>query len=198
MQIVYAEYLSETYYSADSINEDDDPNHPAHENEATTDYLALLKHNGVPDHMLVLKPGAICTLMRNMSQEKGLVKNARLIVRRLARRFVEIQVINNRTGTLGETQCIPRITFNFKPPYCSWTVTRKQFPLRLSYAITFNGCAGLTLDRTVLDLRTDVFAHGQLYTALSRVRHRNDSRIFLNEEAESHEVVNVVYKELLL
>ena len=32
---------------------------------------------------------------------------------------------------------------------------------------------GLTLARTVLDLRTDLFAHGQLYTALSRVSQRH-------------------------
>ncbi|KAG2096015.1 hypothetical protein BD769DRAFT_1369636, partial [Suillus cothurnatus] len=47
---------------------------------------------------------------------------------------------------------------------------RLQFPLRVAYATTFNGCQGLTPDKTVLDLRRDVFAHGQLHTALSRIR----------------------------
>ena len=32
---------------------------------------------------------------------------------------------------------------------------------------------GLTLAHTVLDLRTDLFAHGQLYTALLRVSQRH-------------------------
>ncbi|KIM68216.1 hypothetical protein SCLCIDRAFT_1012870 [Scleroderma citrinum Foug A] len=46
----------------------------------------------------------------------------------------------------------------------------KQFSLRLTYATTFDGCQGVTLAKTTLDLRIDPFAHGQLYTALSRVR----------------------------
>ncbi|KAG1805850.1 uncharacterized protein BJ212DRAFT_1283206 [Suillus subaureus] len=50
----------------------------------------------------------------------------------------------------------------------------KQFPLRPAYATMFNDCQGLTLRRAILDLRTDVFAHGQLYTALFRARNRRD------------------------
>ena len=75
---------------------------------------------------------------------------------------------------------------------------RVQFPLRLAYATTFNSCQGLTLDKTILDLRTPVFAHGQLYTALSRVRRRDDSRVLLPEGQEDMSVANVVYKDLLL
>ncbi|CAG8668261.1 7543_t:CDS:1, partial [Scutellospora calospora] len=51
--------------------------------------------------------------------------------------------------------------------YCSWTVHRKQFLLRLAYSTTFNSYQGLTLDRIVIDLRIYVFAHGQLYIAIS-------------------------------
>jgi hypothetical protein len=70
-----------------------------------------------------------------------------------------------------------------------------QLPLRLAYATTFNGCVGLTLDRTVLDQRTPVFAHGQLYT---RIRHRRDSRILLKEGVVEAVSTNVVYCQLLL
>jgi hypothetical protein len=42
---------------------------------------AQLTTYGVPDHVLVLKLGAMCTLMHNMSQAKGMVKNAHLIIR---------------------------------------------------------------------------------------------------------------------
>lgn len=149
-------------------------------------------------HELRLKEGCICSLMRNMSVEKGLVKNARLIVERLHRRYIQVRVINNRTGQLGETQCIPRIRFQFTPNHSSYTVYRLQFPLRLAYATTFNGCAGLTLDRTGLDVRSEVFAHGQLYTAISRVRRREDSRILLPENQMEKMTTNVVYRQLLL
>ena len=163
----------------------------------TPDYLAVLTHNGVPPHFLRLKKGCICTVMRNMSVRRGLVKNARVVVQELHRRFIEVQVINNRSNTLGETHCIPRIHFEFSPAHSSWTVQRMQFPLRVAYACTFNGCVGLTLDKTILDLRTPVFAHGQLYTALSRVRNCFDSKV-LFEIGEGPETDNVVYKDLLL
>lgn len=184
------------YYSADIVKENNEVilDHP----QGTPDYLAMLKQTGIPSHELRLKEGCICSLMRNMSVRKGLVKNARLIVQRLHQRFVEVRVINNRTGQLGDTHCIPRIRFEFTPPRASWTVHRLQFPLRLAYASTFNGCQGLTLDRTVLDLRCEVFAHGQLYTALSRIRIRNDSRVLFSDGAVGNDTANVVYKDLLL
>lgn len=39
---------------------------------------------------------------------------------------------------------------------------------------------GLTLDKTVLDLRTPVFAHSQMYTAPSCVRCRSDSKVLFD------------------
>ncbi|KAG2139347.1 hypothetical protein DEU56DRAFT_735691 [Suillus clintonianus] len=138
--------------------------------------------------------------MRNMSIQKGLVKNVSLIVQQLHHRYVEVRVINNRTGQLGDTQCIPRIRFKFTPPCTSWTVHHLQFPLHLAYATPFNGCQGLTLDKTILDLRCNVFTHGQLYTALSRICQRQDSHILLPEDKTNvgSKMLNVVYKELLL
>ncbi|KAG2071265.1 hypothetical protein BDR04DRAFT_1016461, partial [Suillus decipiens] len=65
---------------------------------------------------------------------------------------------------------IPRINFAFYLNHSLWTVNRRNFPLRPADATTFNGCQGLTLARTVLDLRMDPFTHGQLYTPLSRAR----------------------------
>jgi hypothetical protein len=165
--------------------------------DTSPDHLALLTHNSVPPHLLRLKKGCICSLMRNMSIKKGLVKNARVIVHELHRKFVEIRVISNRTGHLGEVHCIPRIRFPFQPTHSSWTVHRLQLPLRLAYSCTFNGCVGLTLDRTVLDVREPVFAHGQLYTALSRVRHRSHTRVLFRSPHDPT-TRNVVHKNLLL
>ena len=71
-------------------------------------------------------------------------------------------------------------------------------PLRLAYATTFNSRQGLTLTRAAIDLRIDPFAHGQLYTALSRVRHRDDCFLIFSEENEERDSANVVYKSLLL
>lgn len=164
------------------------------------DYLALLDEPGVPAHRLCLKPNAICSIMRNLDIDKGLVKNSRVRVLRIGRHVVDIQLLRAAAAELDGHDCfsLPRITFDFQPRRVDWTVQRRQFPLRLAYATTFNSCQGLTLDRVVLDLRDSVFAHGQLYTSLSRVRQRSDLRVLLAEHDESAETTNVVHHQLLL
>ncbi|KAG1867980.1 hypothetical protein C8R48DRAFT_599035 [Suillus tomentosus] len=87
--------------------------------------------NFLPPHRLDLKQNCICTIQRNLSVEKGLVRNARVRVIVLHRRFVKVQLLNTSEG-----HCIPRINFAFHPSRSSWTVNRRQFPPQLAYATT--------------------------------------------------------------
>src|SRR5438046_8400149 len=119
--------------------------------------------------------------MRNLSVDDGLVMNARVIITRFNQFTVEVKTLPSAANDFtSQVFCLPQINFEFQPSYCPWTVQRKQFPLRLAYATTFNSCQGLTLDRAVIDMRVPVFAHGQLYTAFSRVRRRRDVRCFFD------------------
>ncbi len=52
--------------------------------------------------------------------------------------------------------------------------TFKQLPVKLAWALTIHKAQGLTLDRVHLDLGDGLFAHGQLYVALTRVRRIED------------------------
>lgn len=166
----------------------------------------MLKEPGVPTHKLVLKVGCVCSIMRNLSLENGLVKNSRVVIKELYERFVKVELISTADNIRRDTTvfCLPRIVFEFQPKYCSWTVQRRQFPLRLAYSTTFNSCQGLTLDRAVIDLRTPVFAHGQLYTSVSRVRNRDHIRCLLDHDisvidiGDKNKVKNIVYRSLLL
>lgn len=46
----------------------------------------------------------------------------------------------------------------------------KQFPFKLGYAFTIHKSQGQSFDDMLLDLKSNIFASGQLYVALSRVR----------------------------
>lgn len=52
-----------------------------------------------------------------------------------------------------------------------------QIPMKLAYTITIHKSQGLTLDSVTLRLGSGCFAHGQLYTALSRCRSIGDLSI---------------------
>lgn len=173
----------ESYFSSDVLKEADQV--PPDAPRQTPDYLAMLTHPNTKSE---------CD-MRSATKHvsgKGLVRNACVRITALHFRFIEVQIPQTR-----EIHRLLRITFSFNPPRSSWTVNRRQFPLPPAYATAFNGSQGLTLRRAVLDLRTDVFAHGQLYTALSRVNNRRDIRA-LWSTANERELENVVYNSSLL
>ena len=75
-----------------------------------------------------------------------------------------------------------------------------QFPVRCCYAMTINKSQGQTLKHAGLDLRGDVFCHGQLYVAVSRTASRNNIICLVRPERLLDgipHVHNVVYPELV-
>jgi ATP-dependent DNA helicase PIF1 len=166
--------------------------------DAILDYVAKVRPNGMPDHLLRIKLGGVYRLLRNFSVDRGLVKNARVVVTGIGRRLITV----HRLTTFGNGSIsnqadilIPRITFKDVLP-SGHTLLRKQFPLAPAYASTFHSCQGLTLDWVGIDLTKPVFTHGQLYTALSRVRNRNNLIVLLPESQMTTK--NVTYPEILI
>ncbi|KAG5536158.1 hypothetical protein RHGRI_023821 [Rhododendron griersonianum] len=71
-------------------------------------------------------------------------------------------------------------------------MTRRQFPVRLAYAMTINKSQGQSVKIVGVDLRTPVFSHGQLYVALSRCTSGEHTSVLLSSDA-SNSTTNIVY-----
>jgi hypothetical protein len=145
----------------------------------------------------------LASIMRNLSINDGFVKNARVQIISLHPNVIQVRLLQQgamRPRALGAGQTdlptfyLPRITFEFQPRRSSWSIQRRQFPLRLAYTTTFNSCQDLTLDRVVLDLTRPVFAHGQLYTSLSHVRSGSNIRILRSPDETGLPTSSVVYR----
>lgn len=68
----------------------------------------------------------------------------------------------------GETAFIPRITLTPSNLDLPFKLERRQFPVRLAFAMSINKAQGQSVKQVGLNLQSSVFTHGQLYVALSR------------------------------
>ncbi|KAJ0522340.1 putative DNA helicase [Helianthus annuus] len=185
-----------TYLSTDSMT-------PYSCNDSVTDamypteYLNLLAFNGIPPHCLKLKKHSPIMLLRNIDQKSGLCNGTRLLVSQLLPRVIEAHVI---TGTaIGHRVYIPRINFVHNGKDLPFIFTRRQFPIKLCYAMTINKSQGQSLHKIGVYLPEPIFGHGQLYVALSRATSPNALKILLkNQDGDSlNKTLNVVYSDLL-
>jgi ATP-dependent exoDNAse (exonuclease V) alpha subunit len=126
------------------------------------------------------------------------VKNVHVIVTELGDRIVTVKALRDDAGFSDENEeeiVLPRITFSHVLS-SGHTLIRRQFPLAPAYSTTIHSSQGQTYDKIGIDLTKPVFTHGQLYTALSRVRRRED--VLIRFQPNQNTTTNITFHDILL
>ena len=165
------------------------------------EFLSTLEAGNLPPHHLRVKNGAALILLRNINPAEGLCNGTRLILDETlpGNRVLRCRIASDDPKFNGKTVLIPRIKFVQKETDWGYAWVRRQFPVRLAYAITINKAQGQTLHRVAVWLEQPCFAHGQLYVASARCGDDKNVRFFVNPVLDDHptSTYNVVYKEVL-
>ena len=125
----------------------------------------------------------------------------RLVVRSLQRNFITAEIISQCNR--GEIVFIPRIDLAPSDTMLPFILRRRQFPIIPAYSITINKAQGQTFEYVGIHLNTAVFAHGQLYVALSRSKNPNQIKVKVSQNSQQGQLSgnriytrNVVYDEV--
>ena len=164
-----------------------------------TEYLNSLSPTGLPTHRLFLKKGMPLMLMRNLNPKMGLCNGSRLIFHKIHKKYLlECTIVGGEHN--NRTVLIPRISLRPKDREFPFEWTRRQFPVRVAFAMTINKSQGQTLQNVGVWLNDSCFAHGQLYVCISRVGSASCIKFAIGQvEGQPRNVTNnVVYKEVLI
>ncbi|XP_076038004.1 ATP-dependent DNA helicase Pif1-like [Oratosquilla oratoria] len=179
-----------TYFSVDTPVEEG--------TDVQTSVFNALTSPSLPPHQLKVKIGSVVMVVRNISPPK-LCNGSRVLVTNLKTNIIIGKTLGG--SHRGEQVMIPRITLEASDTPVNFK--RKQFPVKLSYAMTINKSQGQTFNCCGVLLDTvQCFAHGQLYVACSRVTSWDSLFIYtgwhkVNESYRLRPAVNCVYEELL-
>ena len=122
---------------------------------------------------------------------EGLCNGTRLPILELGNHLLRCTILNGEKT--GEIVFINRITFSWENVY-PFTFKQRQFPIKVSFAMTINKSQGQKFENLGIDLREDVFNHEQLYVALSReIGSWKSVRFYLENQRTNNTVKNYIY-----
>lgn len=161
--------------------------------EIPVEYLQTIQLPSLPPSILTLKVGVPVMLLRNLLPEQGLCNGTRMVVTSLRAHCLEVRLVGGDFH--GQLRTIPRIRL-MSSNELVYSVIRKQFPIRLAFAMTINKSQGQSFNHVGVDLRSPVFSHGQFYVAVSRVSSPSGLHMVLDKPT-STSTENVVWPEVL-
>uniref|UniRef100_A0A914QDD0 ATP-dependent DNA helicase n=1 Tax=Panagrolaimus davidi TaxID=227884 RepID=A0A914QDD0_9BILA len=170
-----------------------------------SDELNLFEDSSIPPHALSLKIGSVVMLSRNVSVRLGQCNGTRMVVVKLFESSIKcIIMTGDHAGEAVSVFPMANMYNNTEATEDFPAFSRFQLPIRPAFAMTINKSQGQTLKRVGIILESQCFAHGQLYVALSRVRSRDDIKVYVppqhigqcNGQQIPH-ATNIVFPEVL-
>lgn len=180
----------QTYNSIDAVEVEGGS---ADVHDFPAEYLQSIDLASLPPSRLHLKVGVPVMLLRNLCPQEGLCNGSRMVITSLRRHCVEGRLLGGEFD--GQLRTIPRIKLASTDDQLPFTLSRKQFPVRVCFAMTINKSQGQSFNTVGVDLRTPVFSHGQFYVAMSRVSDPSGLHVLLPES--SLQTTNIVWPEIL-
>ncbi|XP_057322519.1 uncharacterized protein LOC130665907 [Microplitis mediator] len=180
--------IEKIYAAVDSTENCDNGNF---DDAILPEYLNTLNPPNFPPYELHLRQYTIVMLIRNLNLSEGLCNGTRLMILDLGLNVIRCKILTG--DKTGDTVFINRITLYCENVY-PFSFKRRQFPIKVAFCMTINKAQGQTFEKIGVDLTKDVFNHGQLYVAFSRVRAWAALQVYLNETKLNKSVKNFVFK----
>jgi ATP-dependent DNA helicase PIF1 len=133
-------------------------------------------------------------LLRNLNYSKGLANSSRMVLTRVHSRLLKRKLLGDKF--YRQFCLISRVKLDTDADHFP-RFSRKQFPVKICYAITIYKSQSQSLKRVSVDFCRPCFIYSQLYVALSRVTDVSRLNVLLNN-ASNDCTDNVVYPEALL
>ena len=124
------------------------------------EFLRSQTLSGLPLSRLNLKVGAPIILLRNLYPFSGECNGIWMIITRLGRRCIEARILGGEFH--DQLRLIPRIKLTTTENDMPYILSRRQYPIRLCFAMTINKSQGQSLKTVGVDLQTSAFTHDQL------------------------------------
>jgi len=183
---------------------------PADASYYPVEVLNQISESGLPPHKLTLKESCPVMLLRNLDPRRGLCNGTRLQVKSISDHVLFCTCFDRRrAGPAAPADGIvllPRISCRSSEDNSFVEFDRRQFPIRVCFAMTINKSQGQSLGRVGIYLDPEVFSHGQLYVALSKTT--DPKKLWLADDGAAEDadgrglidgrVKNIVYDEVFV
>lgn len=133
-------------------------------------------------------------LLRDINTSEGMSNGTRLQIVHLTKHCIQAKIISEKYR--GALFYLFRMDLTSDESSLTCKMLHHQFPILPAYAMTITKSQGQTIEKAGVYLNTSVFAHGQLYVALSRCRAQDNIKFFERFSNTENSISKFIWPEL--